>query len=124
MIEQKRSISVMVAVGVLAAAGITSWGNPTEPVINYHWAAPVSGTAVASYSLQAEVDGVVTDWPEPIIGEAFTWPAYPYGQTLRVRVAGVDSLGRQGPWSEWSDGWIDNGPPGEAGQPQQTLGLK
>ena len=49
--------------------------------------------------------------------------SYTFGNVMRARVAGVDSLDRQGEYSLWSNEWIDNGPPGPPAVPLMGLEL-
>jgi hypothetical protein len=124
--KRNTTCSVLAAVAVLAAAGITSWGQPDSPVINAMWTAPTTGTAVEHYV------GTVESWEvaggDTIRLDFVTVPpamtfSYSYGHSMRCRVAGVDSLGRQGPYSLWSEVWIDNGPPGSPSVPLLGLNL-
>ena len=74
--------------------------------VPYSWDKPTYGTPVIYYILEREKtlgDKVVEvkefrDIPE----ESFP-VEMEFGFTYRVRVAGVDEVGRQGPWSDWSD---------------------
>jgi hypothetical protein len=128
MKKQASGMSVLVAIGVLAAAGITSWGHAQTPTINVHWGVPTTGTPVEHYV------GEVQSWPAgmsnpDMVTFEFTSPdttasfTYAYGYSTRCRVAGVDSLDRQGGWSLWSDIWTDHGVPGAPSVPLLSLEL-
>lgn len=120
---QKRT-GVLAAIATLAAAGIVSFGHADEPTIRVQWTAPTTGSAVEHYV--GEVQSWVTDSPDTI---AFTFVSqdttasftYAYGHETRCRVAGVDSLGRQGPYSGWSLIWSDHGIPGAPSIPRMEL---
>jgi len=84
---------------------------PAQPVpVTWSWAEPTTGSEVAYYEIELAVDD--GSW-EPF-GTAIT-PALtsemPYGSSV-VRVRGVDSFGRVGPWSQPSEPFVDHGPPG------------
>ena len=63
--------------------------------LRFTWTPPVTGTEVDHYIVQLEShsDGVRE------VSFALISPA----DSVRVRCAGVDSLGRVGAWSEWSE---------------------
>ena len=89
--------TVLECVSSLAAQGFTRWGcNSTEA--NVTWTPPDSGSAVVYYVLEMRVLGIAAAPPQ--IVALPTW-----ADTTWVRCAGVDSLGRQGPFSEWSEGY-------------------
>lgn len=98
---------IAVLVGVLVAG--------PGPNLVYRWDAPADGSPVAHYVGELEVNGEVTVL-EYIPDQEVVTP-WPDRGTLRLRVAGVDSLGRQGDWSEWSVLFVDPGAPGAPGQP-------
>lgn len=79
------------------------------------WTAPITGSPVVTYVLQLSRDG------EPFETYATT-DTTTVIMSLDVlheyiaRVAGVDALDRQGPWSEPSSPYlVDPGPPGSPG---------
>jgi len=84
--------------------------------VTYEWTAPTTGSAVERYVFQLSLDGadfVTIGYPtnesyEVIIAD---------GVEVSARVAGIDALDRQGPWSENSDPYTDHGPPGQPGKP-------
>jgi len=89
--------TVLECVSILARNGFYQWGCPTVPdTVQFTWTYPDSGTQPALYIVRAEQRG-----------EVYTTLVTFYITTdmdsLRVAVAGVDSLGRSGPWSEWSE---------------------
>lgn len=95
-----------------------------SPALLYHWTQPAGGTPVEFYFAEWEVDGVVMNFPNiandnPEYG--YLEVPYTVGTVSRLRVYGCDDQNRCGPWSEWSDYWIDDGPPGVPGTPERTL---
>lgn len=69
----------------------------------WSWAPPATGSPPAYYVLDArKIDGT----PLPLCSATSLDTTAAIDDTLwryRLRVAAVDSLGRQGPWSEWSE---------------------
>lgn len=120
--KKTTALPVVVAVAVLAAAGITSWGQPSTPVVRYYWTPPQYGAPVDHYAVEAMIDSTVV--PMPDAPDTTTTIPYQYGKTVSLRVAGVDSLGRVGLWSEWATPWTDDGPPSAPGTPKRTLEIQ
>lgn len=86
--------------------------------VTYTWTAPTSGSAVDHYVVQHSVNGgpfvTVND---AVSGNTFVLTAS-YEDEHVVRVAGVDSSGRQGPYSVPSDPYTPSlGAPGQPGKP-------
>jgi hypothetical protein len=84
--------------------------------VRYEWTAPTTGSAVDHYVVEV-YDGAA--WG----GEATTTETSAVVEMENgwtVRVAGVDSYGRQGPWSEPSDPFADDGAPGAPGKPSMV----
>lgn len=89
----------------------------TEMPINYTWTVPTTGTAVDHYVVEHSING--GQWVQ--VGTAndnsYTLSAT-VGQTHQVRVAGVDSSDRQGPYSVPSDPYtLEGTAPGQPGKP-------
>ncbi len=122
-LRTKVEIPLLVAIAVVMSYGITSWGQPDTPHVRFHWTAPTTGSPVILYIGQIEIDGNVA-FVDSIMNTYydFTYPPGPFA--MRMRVAGEDSLERVGPWSEWSDMWNDDGPPGQPGDMSATLILQ
>lgn len=119
---------VLLLVVVLAWA-LFGRAEAQEPMVQAYWDAPTTGSPVVYYILRYESiapgDTVVTyidDIPPTETGGTVLIP-YQYGRTLIARVRGVDARGRAGPYSEDSDPWIDDGPPGPPSAPRRTLYL-
>lgn len=112
-----RKIIILIALSVIVGAG-TAWAQ-TEVEATAAWDPPTYGTPVVHYVLQHSVnDGAWTT-----VG---TTPDTEYTLTIsfddvhRVRVAGVDAEGRQGPYSLPSAGYnpsIGSEGPAQPGQP-------
>lgn len=122
----KTSGSILAAVALLASYGIASFGQADLPTVRADWTQPTYGTPVEHYvgvleSWQAGGDTTRIEWAT---ADTTTYMdmTYPFGYTMRVKVAGVDSLGRQGPYSLWSNEWVDQGLPGAPSVPR--LGLQ
>jgi len=89
----------------------------TEMPINYEWTVPTSGTAVDHYVVEHSIDG--GQWVQ--VGtsndNSFTLSAT-VGQSHQIRVAGMDSSDRQGPYSVASDPYmLEATAPGKPGKP-------
>jgi hypothetical protein len=85
--------------------------------INYTWSAPTEGSTVVHYVVQHQIDG--GSWANigTVTVESYTLTA-DYDITHSIRVAGVDSEDRQGPWSIASDPYTPTlGAPGQPGKP-------
>jgi len=86
--------------------------------VTYTWTAPTTGSAVDHYVLQVSVDGgPFTTEDDAVSGTTYVLTAT-YEHEYTVRVAGVDSQGRQGPYSASSDPYTPSlGAPGQPGKP-------
>lgn len=84
--------------------------------VRYEWTAPTTGSAVDHYVVQRH-DG--TTWGNETT-TAETSAVLEMEPGWMVRVAGVDVWGRQGPWSDASDPFADEGAPGAPGQPSMV----
>ena len=118
------------AVQLLAEQGIMSWGQADTPTVHWYWAHPTTGTAVASYTMEFQTLSAAGDtgratFPglvdmDSLYGHATT--PYPmHGELQRVSVYGVDASGSEGPVSNWSLWFGDDGPPGQPGTPLKYL---
>ena len=93
-------------------------GAYAQEEVTYTWTAPTSGSAVDHYVVQHSVNGA----PFVTINASVTGNTYlltaSYEDEHSIRVAGVDSQGRQGPWSVASDPYTPSlGSPGQPGKP-------
>ena len=86
--------------------------------VRYDWTAPVTGSEAVQYQVQTIRAG--EDWTAyALTATNSILIAVPDGiKDFQTRVAGIDLLGRQGPWSAPSDPYSDDGPPGMPGLPQ------
>lgn len=89
----------------------------TEIPVNYTWTAPTTGTPVAHYIVQHSVNA--GEWTQIDTAGSNTYTLVAsIGDSHQIRVAGVDSEARQGPYSVASDAFIPNLiSPGEPGKP-------
>lgn len=104
---------ILSAVFFLAMAAFPALGE-LEDVITaeYTWTAPESGTPVDHYVAEILVNDVDITPLDNLPSEYASF-AVVYGNNYRIRVAGVDADGNQGPYSEWSDPYTPEvGPPG------------
>lgn len=129
-VSKSTGYTLLGAIVFLIGMGVVSWGQADEPMIAWKWTAPTTGTAVVNYSGQIRmitIDGdtalIYVTIPAPAdtsIMPTYSMP-YQWGASMELRVAGVDVALRQGPWSWWSDPWVDAGPPGVSGKPEGYL---
>ncbi len=106
-------------IALIATMGITVAQAQTVSSVKYSWSAPTAGSPVVEYSVEVRIDGGewvshgVTLIPEYIFSNEFE-----YFKSYEIRVAGVDIVGRQGPFSLASEPYMpDLGPPGTPGTP-------
>lgn len=117
----RRAVRLLALAGILALLachpilqpepGSSPAGTPTVTavtdtvMVTYTWTAPTTGTSPILYVVQTSDGRLLTttrlapnrDGKIRIPVAASDEPGF------RIRVAGVDSLDRRGPWSEWSD---------------------
>jgi len=83
--------------------------------VTWRWTAPATGSPPVGYELQISTNG--GDWHTVATpADTFAVVEMPEGESV-ARVRAVDGFGRVGPWSESSEPFIDNGPPGGCGIP-------
>jgi hypothetical protein len=100
---------VLLAVAVVSVVGIgtalvqeNKTFNPEDaPDAKFVWARPTTGTPVHHYVAQVLVNERDTLFFDPVPAEEIMLPVV-YGNKYRIRVAGVDAEGVQGPMSIWS----------------------
>ncbi len=89
----------------------------TTEAVNYSWTAPTTGSAVHHYVVEHSINGGAWVQVATVTINGYTLAAT-YGEAHRIRVAGVDAQGRQGPFSVASEPYTpDLGAPGQPGQP-------
>lgn len=91
----------------------------TVQSVKYSWTAPTAGSPAVQYTIQLRIDGGAwVDHGSSLLTEYVFANEFEYFKTYEVRVAGVDQLGRQGPFSLSSDPYMpDLGPPTAPGTP-------
>ncbi len=98
---------------LLAASAVMA-----QATVTYTWTAPTTGSAVDHYVIQHSEDGgawITVEDEQATNAYALTAA---YDAEHRIRVAGIDTQGRQGPWSVASDPYTPTlGAPGQPGQP-------
>lgn len=85
--------------------------------LEYTWTPPTEGSAVVYYIVEVVLDGQTITAQTVDSNHIFTYEGYTPGESIKVRVAGVDAMGRQGPFSLYSDDYRDAGAPGACGKP-------
>lgn len=138
--EMPRLAQVALVAVAAVSLGITVSNGQPQPMLRFHWSPPplerrqvtadgdtvtVHFSPAVAYAVQ-ESTGVRPYWRQvAVVPDTLFDVPYPYGVgDYRLRVVGLDSLGRMGPASRPSDTWRDDGPPGEPGQPTATLILR
>lgn len=80
--------------------------------ITYTWTPCDGGSPAVDYRMEVEIDGEAVDSFRIGNSSAEHTIEVQSAKVVAVRVAGVDSQDRQGPWSEWSEDYTaDDGPP-------------
>lgn len=106
----------LIVIGMLIfAAGC---GAQTMPEVKYIWTAPTVGTTVDHYVVELNTNS--EGWIEVGVtnGVEYSFTDFQNLNVYEVRVAGVDSLNRQGPYSTSSDPYApDLGLPNQPSQP-------
>ncbi len=101
----------------LAAVILAAGSAQAQEEIEYTWSAPTTGSPVAYYIVQHSVNGGAYVQVAEVGTPSYTLAA-DYDQEHRIRVAGVDALGRQGTFSVASEPYEPTlGPPGQPGRP-------
>ena len=96
--------------GVASIIGLQRWND----TVLFSWTAPTTGTPAVMYTMQV-------DWTNgedyAILGIEELYESIPLlqGDTVRVRVAGIDAANVQGPWSVWSQDYAVTGGQGLRG---------
>ena len=112
----KKIIIMVITIALVILFTVT--GNAQVPETTYQWTPPTIGTPVVEYVVELNTDDA--GWVQ--IGRTpdttFTFNDFEFGKLYEVRVAGVDSLDRQGPFSVSSDPYVpDMGLPGQPSKP-------
>ncbi|MCP4571578.1 MAG: hypothetical protein GY838_04440 [bacterium] len=94
----------LVAVLLVAAAGLNSVQAQEKVTSNWRfsWTAPTYGTPPSYYVAQIRRDGTEVQTLTHI-GSTTLNIAAEFGHDYEIRVAAVDALERQGPFSGWSE---------------------
>lgn len=97
-------LTILFGLYLVAPSGKARGDAPPGKMARCSWDAPTYGTPVHHYILQyVELGGADPDTTtvDNIMDEYLDVPVT-FGLTYKARVAGVDSLDRQGPWSLWT----------------------
>ena len=102
---------------VLLAVLMPAASSLAQVPVNYSWTAPSTGTPVEHYVVEHSINGGQWTQIDTTNDNSYTLSASE-GQSHQIRVAGVDSEDRQGPFSVASDPFMpDAGAPGQPGKP-------
>lgn len=105
----------LLALLALAAFGSSAWA---QEEVTYTWTAPTTGSSVDHYVIQHSVDGGPFVTVDANVASNTYLITLTYESEHAVRVAGVDTQGRQGAWSVASDPYTPTlGAPGQPGKP-------
>jgi len=84
---------------------VVTGGAQALPSIAYNWPVPAEGSAIDHYFVEVKMNGEPN--PELSGQTADSEPIFiiniTFGDEYQIRVAGVDTLGRRGEFSQWSD---------------------
>ena len=109
-------VAALAAILSMALAIFSAAELMAQTTVTYTWTPPTTGSPVVHYVVQAATDGGSFVTVGAVTSNTYTLTASA-GISYIIRVAGVDSMDRQGPWSEESDPFMDSGPPGQPGRP-------
>jgi hypothetical protein len=96
--------------------GLTGDASAEEFMTAYlQWQAPTTGSPAVRYLVRIrDIDGTLDETytvdAVPGAEQSFTFTKVEYARRYQGRVAGIDALGRQGPWADWSPAY-DREPP-------------
>ena len=97
------------------AFGIVSVAR-ADTVVTYTWTAPTTGSPVVNYLVEISIGGGPFVASAMVASNTYSLAALP-GNSYQIRVAGIDAQDRQGPYSDASDPYLDEGAPGQPGKP-------
>ncbi len=111
--HRKILVTALIALVLLAAGAAFA-----QESVTYTWTAPTSGSTVHHYVVQHSADGGAWSTVSDNLQATTYILTATYDVEHSIRVAGVDALGRQGPWSVASEPYTPTlGAPGQPGQP-------
>jgi hypothetical protein len=106
-------VTALIALGLIAAG--TAFAQES---VTYTWTAPTTGSTVDHYVVQHSASGGTWVTVNDNLHATTYVLAAAYDVEHSIRVAGVDALGRQGPWSLSSEPYTPTlGAPGQPGKP-------
>ena len=106
-------VTALIVLGLLAAGTALA-----QESVTYTWTAPTTGSTVDHYVVQHSADGGAWTTVSDNLHAITYVLAAAYDVEHSIRVAGVDALGRQGPWSLSSEPYTPTlGAPGQPGKP-------
>ncbi len=106
-------VAALIVLGLFAAG--TAFAQES---VTYTWTAPTTGSTVHHYVVQHSADGGAWSTVSDNLQATTYILTASYDVEHSVRVAGVDAIGRQGPWSLSSEPYTPTlGAPGQPGKP-------
>ena len=111
-----RKLIIAGIVGLMLFAG-TAFAQ-IAPDVTYVWTAPTTGSQVVKYVVELNIDGAGWLQVAEVTTATITFDTFEFLKTYEVRIAGVDAVDRQGPFSVSSDPYMpDLGAPGQPSKP-------
>ena len=111
-----RKLIIAGILGLMMFAG-TAFAQ-VAPDVTYVWTAPTTGSQVVKYVVELNIDGAGWLQVSEVTTETITFSTFEFLKTYEVRIAGVDAVDRQGPFSISSDPYTpDLGVPGQPSKP-------
>ena len=113
-------VKVLLAVVLILGVGIGTalvqenkvFDSQAAPDTEFTWTPPTTGTPVHHYVVEVVINERETEVYDPVSSESIMLPVT-YGNKYRVRVAAVDAVDVQGPFSLWSQPYTPElAPPG------------
>lgn len=103
----------IVVISITIAAFVLLLGATASADVKAEWGAPTTGSPVEVYQVELQANGELVasyETTETIL--IIPQDVFQVGTPYVARVRGVDDLGREGPWTPWSEPYIDDGTPG------------
>lgn len=95
------TLTILALCGLLVAGASAQIPDDPDTTINFTWSPSPDGSPAHHYTLQVLINSLDIETVYDIATASFDLPIF-YGNKYLVRVAAVDALGRQGPYSGWS----------------------
>lgn len=118
----KKFMTILATIFSLLAAVFFALAPAQTDTWTLTWDPPAIGGTPQGYVLEFYQDDVMTEYEN---ASNMVEVVYTYGATARARVIAwndYDNDGERnyGPWSEWSETWYVEGPPGAPSEPRKV----